>query len=49
MGNKKKVNPNRRPVSYRDIKEARMEGAEFMFTVIVHCLKDKLEVEDEKP
>lgn len=48
MGNKKKVNPNRRPVSYRDIKEARTEGAEFMFTVIVHCLKDKLEVEDEK-
>ena len=48
MGGKKKVNPNRRPVSYRDVKDARIEGAEFMFTVIVAILKDKLEVEDEK-
>ena len=47
MGNKKK-NPNRQPVSYRDVKNARIEGAEFMFTVIVAVLKDKLEVEDEK-
>lgn len=35
MSNKKK-NPNRQPVSYRDVKNARIEGAEFMFTVIVH-------------
>lgn len=47
MSNKKK-NPNRTPVSYRDVKNARIEGAEFMFTVIVHVLKDKLEIEDEK-
>ena len=48
MGNKKKVNPNSLTYSYRDVKNARVEGAEFMFTVIVHILKDKLEVEDEK-
>lgn len=48
MSNPKKVNPNRKPVSYRDVKNARVEGAEFMFTVIVHILKDKLEVEDAK-
>lgn len=43
-----KLNPNRRPVSYRDVKHARIEGAEFMFTVIVHVLRDKLGIEDEK-
>ena len=45
---KKKVNPRRLPVSKQDVKDALIEGAEFMFTVIVHVLKDKLEVEDEK-
>ena len=48
MSKNKKVNPNRKPVSYRDIKEARVEGAEFMFTVIVAICKDKLGIEDEK-
>jgi hypothetical protein len=48
MANNKKTNPRKIPVSLQDVKKARIEGAEFMFTVIVHCLKDKLEVEDEK-
>lgn len=48
MSGKKKVNPNRKPVSYADVKKAHIAGAEFMFTVIVHILKDKLEVDDEK-
>ena len=45
---KGKTNPNRRPVSYRDIKEARVAGAEFMFTVIIHILKDKLGLKNEE-
>ena len=49
MPRDKKVNPNRKPVSYRDVKAARIEGAEFMFTVIVAVCKDKLGIEDEKP
>ena len=48
MGSNKKKNPNRTPVSYRDVKRARVVVAEFMFTVIVHVLKDKLEIEPEK-
>ncbi len=48
MSHNKKVNPNRQTYSYRDVQDARIEGAEFMFTVIVAVLKDKLEVEDEK-
>ena len=48
MSHNKKVNPNRLTYSYRDVQNARMEGAEFMFTMIVHVLKDKLEVGNDK-
>lgn len=48
MSHNKKVNPNRLTYSYRDVQNARIEGAEFMFTVIVHVLKDKLEVGNDK-
>ena len=48
MANRHKVNPNRRPVSYRDVQAARIDGAEFMYTVIIAVCKDKLGIEDEK-
>ena len=48
MSRNKKVNPNRQTYSYRELQDAKIEGAEFMFTVIVHVLKDKLEIDDEK-
>lgn len=47
MGKRKRVNPRRRPVSEADTQKARLQGAEFMFTVIVHVCKDKLAIPDE--
>lgn len=41
------MNPRRRPASEADIQKARLQGAEFMFTVIIHVCKDKLAIPDE--
>lgn len=46
-GRRKKVNPRRIPISAADIEKARMQGAEFLFTVVIAACKDKLGIEDE--
>lgn len=41
MPKKKKTNPNKVPVSKKDVYDARAFGAEMMLTALVHVLKDK--------
>ena len=41
MPKKKKTNPNKVPVSKKDVYAARVFGAEMMLTALVHVLKDK--------